>query len=276
MTQTTQGSTSANGNSTRVIRARYWHIVCNNYTPKDVTQWTHLLSQCEKYAWQYEIGEQGTPHIQGHIGFKNPRTFNSIKKLFPRAHIERVRNVKASEEYCQKISTRNGKSHVKGFKVKISREEMILNVEYKDVVWKDWQQDIINIINGPVDKRKVYWFWEPVGNTGKSFIAKYLALKYDAIIATGKTNDIFNQVKKWIEENEEIIQLPPTIIDNPRSDYGHINYSAIEQLKNGFMYSGKYEGGKITGLGPHIIIFANDKPDMDQLSHDRFVIHEIQ
>lgn len=275
MAQKAQCSTSENGNTKRVIRARYWHITVNNYTVEDMAQWTQLLLECEKYVWQCEVGENGNNHIQGHIGFKNPRGFEGLKKALPRAHIERVRNVKASEAYCQKAQTRAGETHIKGFKKIISREQMILDLEYKNVVWKDWQQDIINIIEGPVDKRKIYWYWEAEGNVGKSFIGKYLATKYDAIIATGKTNDIFNQVKTWVEENKDVIQLPPTVIDNPRSDFGHINYAAIEQLKNGFLYSGKYEGGKILGIGPHIFVFANDEPDMEQLSKDRFVIKKI-
>ena len=33
--------------------------------------------------------------------------------------------------------------------------------------FKDWQQDIIKIIEAEPDDRKVYWFWETVGNIKK-------------------------------------------------------------------------------------------------------------
>jgi len=39
--------------------------------------------------------------------------------------------------------------------------------------FKDWQNDIINIITGPVDDRKIYWFWEDTGGIGKSTFCKH-------------------------------------------------------------------------------------------------------
>lgn len=273
MTQVTQGDTSPNGNTTNSIRARIWSITINNYTDEDVTLWTQLLEGCEKYIWQYERGNSGTPHIQGHIVFKNPRTLKSLKTSLPRAHIEKVRNIKASEEYCQKQQSKDGECFIKGYDIipTKSLEERLLEIEYNDVIWRDWQQDVINIIEAPVDKRKVHWYWEATGNVGKSFLAKYLCLKYDCIIATGKTGDIFNQLLNWRNTHPDELQLPPILIDNPRSEFGHINYSALEQLKNGFIYSGKYEGGKVFGLSPHVIVFANSNCDTTQLSRDRIV-----
>lgn len=276
MTSVTQGDTTPNGNTTRIIRARVWQITINNYTEEDMTQLHSICEKCEKYIWQEEIGvEEKTPHIQGHLVFKNARTLKSMKNALPRAHIEKVRNIKASEEYCKKFDTRAGETHSKGYEPVKSLEERLLEIEYKDVVWKEWQQEVINTLNSVPDKRKIYWYWEEVGNVGKSFLAKYICLKYDCIIATGKTGDIFNQLMKWREKNPDELQIPPIIIDNPRSEYGHINYSAIESLKNGFIYSGKYEGGKIYGLSPHIIIFANGEPNTAELSEDRLVIKEL-
>lgn len=53
--------------------------------------------------WQYEQGEQGTPHIQGYVLFKNPRSFNSIKKQEPLAHIEKAHaDHSKNTHYCSK------------------------------------------------------------------------------------------------------------------------------------------------------------------------------
>lgn len=272
----TQVDTAPNGNTKKGIRARIWQIVINNYTEEHLTQWHKVLDKCEKYVWQYERGEkEETPHIQGHIVFKNAITFNSLKKQLPTAHIEKVRNIKASEEYCAKLETREGETFTKGFEAKISLKERLLNIEYSDVKWFDWQQDVIDILDGKVDKRKIYWYWEKNGNVGKSFLAKYICLKYNCIIATGKTGDIFNQLLSWRNDNPDELQLPPIIIDNPRSEFGHINYAAIEALKNGFIYSGKYEGGQVFGLSPHVIVFANSRPKSGELSEDRIVEYYI-
>lgn len=277
MTQKTQEDTSPNGNIKGVIRARIWHIVINNFTPEDLKSWKELCDQSLKYVWQEEIGKDTkTPHIQGHIEFKNPKKWTTLCNKLPRACIKKVRNIKASEDYCKKLDTRAGEVHQKGFDKKQSLEERLLEIKYKDVVWKDWQKNIINVIASTPDKRKIFWILDERGNAGKSFLCKYIALKYNCIIASGKTDNIFNQVLTWRTKNPDELQIPPVIIDVPRSEFAHVNYGAIEQLKNGFLYSGKYEGGKVFGLSPHVIIVANSPYKEGQMSEDRWVNIKIE
>jgi len=138
---------------------------------------------------------------------------------------------------------------------------------------KNWKQKILDIIAGEPDERKVYWFWEPVGNTGKSFLVKYIDWKYDAIIANGKQSDIFHQYRTFIEEKDDL----PTIalIDIPRSHENYVCYSTLEKIKDGLMHSGKYEGGKVRVLEHHLIVFANFLPKESTLSADRWEIVKI-
>lgn len=276
LTQLTLSPNSNNEQSSKWIRARIWHIVINNYTEEDLTQWNDLLKETEKYVWQFEIGgEKKTPHIQGHIVFKNARSRKAISKKIPRASIEKVRNITASENYCKKLITRNGEVFEKGFNKTKDLKQRLLEIEYKDVTWKPWQKKIIEILEGPINKREIHWFWENTGNVGKSYIAKYVCLRWNVIMASGKTNDIFNQLLEWREINPEILQFPIIIIDNPRSEFNHINYAAIEQLKNGFVYSGKYKGGQVFGLSPHCIVFANTPPNTSEISKDRLKVYHI-
>ena len=48
----------------------------------------HNLSKAVYTCGQLEIGENGTPHIQFAVHFKNARSIKSIKSLCPRAHFE--------------------------------------------------------------------------------------------------------------------------------------------------------------------------------------------
>lgn len=275
-TQEHKRDTSPNGNTTKGIRARVWFITWNNPTEECMTLWHKELKKTKKYIWQLEEGKENkTLHIQGHLEYANPVCFDTLRKRIPGAHIEKTRNIKQAEEYCQKYETSLGKVYKKGYEEELSLEERLINHEYKDIVWRQWQQNVLNIIEGEVNKREINWIYEPIGNIGKSFLCKYIGLKYNSIICSGKTNDIFNQVRNWRIENPNELQIPPVIVDIPRSEFSHTNYAAIESLKNGFLYSGKYEGGKIYGLSPHIIVMANSPPNTTQLSADRWNIMDL-
>lgn len=58
--------------------------------------------ECEYMVYGREIGEQETPHLQGFIKFRSPRSFNAVRNLLPRAHVEICRSVGASIQYCRK------------------------------------------------------------------------------------------------------------------------------------------------------------------------------
>lgn len=90
-------------------QAKYtsWIITLNNPTEEEKTSWKQIrLNHFVKEALgQIEVGENGTPHIQGYIRTDSVR-FSQIKKLFPRAHIEGAKNAIAARQYCQKQETR--------------------------------------------------------------------------------------------------------------------------------------------------------------------------
>lgn len=95
-----------NGDSGRT-RARTWCLTINNFDSSDIEK---LLAEKTKHlVFQSEVGESGTPHLQITIGYHNQIEFNSIKKNFPRAHIQKCKNLQASINYCSKEKTRDGR-----------------------------------------------------------------------------------------------------------------------------------------------------------------------
>lgn len=251
--------------NTKSLRSRKWCFTLNNWTKEEYDSIIYYLEHKKHtdFIVGKEIGINNTPHLQGFINCKNPISFKSLKNINNRWHLEKSKGSNTENyNYCSKEG--NYKTNMKE-----DRRNKFLN-KYKDVIWKDWQNDILNIINSPPEDRKINWVWESKGNIGKSFLSKYLYLKYHTIIADGKKDNIFNQILNFYENNTEEIEL--VILDIPRHNENYINYGAIEQIKNGLIYSGKYEGGCCYFDSPHIIIFSNFEPDMTKFSQDRYNI----
>jgi hypothetical protein len=87
-------------------RSRGWSIVINNYTDQCVA---HVKDMFEtKLGIDYgcfglEVGEKGTPHIQGYLYVKNKISFKKLKATFPTAHLEPTRGTSLqNRQYCAK------------------------------------------------------------------------------------------------------------------------------------------------------------------------------
>lgn len=83
-------------------KCRAYCFTLNNYTDLEYTTITNI--GCRYLCIGKEIGESGTPHLQGYVYFDNPRAFKSVKKdLGERAHIEKaVGTPKQASDYCKK------------------------------------------------------------------------------------------------------------------------------------------------------------------------------
>lgn len=262
MTETHPDTGGGNTSTPPEVRSRMWFFTLNNYETQEITMLLEYFSQAEKYRFQEEMGESGTPHLQGNVYFKNAKTLTQIKQLNNRIHWEKTRNPKKAFAYCGKTETRNGKTWEKGLpkKIKDPLEGKIL---------KDWQQEIMDIIKTEPDERTVYWYWEENGKVGKSALVKHLCLEKQAMLITGGSKrDMLYQISER-EEPPEII-----VINIPRSTRG-IDLSGIEEMKDGAFSSSKYKSGMYLMNPPHIFIFANYEPELDFLSVDKWVIKKI-
>lgn len=102
----TQSDTELRNTKNVTLRARNWTFTWNNYTAEDIDTVTQL--KYKRIVYQEEKGESGTPHLQGVIIFDNPRSFNSVKKMLPKCHLEIAKNIHAAINYCKKEDTRTG------------------------------------------------------------------------------------------------------------------------------------------------------------------------
>ena len=82
-----------------------WSVTINNPTDAD----DECIAQARQRNWkvegQKEKGENGTEHYQLMV-LSNQQRFSTIKKAFPRAHIEPAKNKEALLKYVNKEETR--------------------------------------------------------------------------------------------------------------------------------------------------------------------------
>lgn len=240
----------------------FWCFTYNNYDPESIVTIERLLQhECKWYVFQEETGANGTPHLQGIIRLNNKQRLTAMKRLInPSVHWEPTKSVKGSVAYCQKRETRTGKIYAHGIDIEPEPE---VDSPY------GWQQNIMDIIKTKPDKRKIHWFWEETGNVGKTTLAKYLVVKHDALMLSGKAADMYHMLSKYPNKRRLII------VDVPRCNVGYINYGAIEQIKNGLVFSGKYEGCQLVFDCPHVVVFANEPPHLEMMSNDRWHVVNI-
>lgn len=240
-----------------------WCFTFNNYLKEDIEILdTKFKEICKKYVFQEEVGEKTkTPHLQGAIWLKKKMRWTEFE-LNKKIHWSGMRNEERSIKYCQKSETAVGEPHIYGFPKPIKTLTEL----------KPWQQAIETLLlTTEPDGRTVHWYWDKKGGVGKSAFCKYMFIKHGAlVIQGGKLADIMN-----IIFNANMDNITTIIIDIPRSKGNKVSYSAVECILNGMITNTKYETGAKVFNPPHVIIFSNYKPDVEELSDDRWIITNI-
>ena len=265
---TGEGNTISSPSSSKQISpAVRWCFTLNNYTDDEISSIVPLFRDfCKIAFFSKEVGESGTPHLQGYCEFKvKKRPISVFGSATNRIKwIKSKGDMKSNLDYCSKSSPLY-------FSIGIPKPIKTITTN----MFYNYQQEIYDIIQEEPDDRTINWFWESNGKTGKSSFTKYLCVHHSAIVLNGKASDCFNAILDYIKTNNG--NAPEIIIfDIPRCQSDYISYQAIEKIKDGCFYSGKYEGGMCLFNPPHIICFSNYYPNYDAISHDRWNIQEIE
>jgi len=84
-------------------RHRGWVFTINNYTNDDKEMVKAVAVRSTYVIAGLEVGEQGTPHIQGYAYYANARSFAAMKKALPRANLQPAKGTGAQNKtYCSK------------------------------------------------------------------------------------------------------------------------------------------------------------------------------
>lgn len=287
-------------------KAKNWCFTLNNYDGAT------LLSYSEHYGrggvkyliYGREVGDSGTPHLQGFISFSHRKSMKQCKDfLTGNPHVEIARNLPASVEYCKKegefeeygemVYNDGRRSELDRFKDSVKEglydmkelRELHSNVcaRYPNFVHdfvkdhepmkavvehelRDWQVNAKAILDEEPDDRTIHFVVDTVGNSGKTWFAHWYCSKHDdaQVIVPGKKADM-------------AFCLDPAMrvffVDAPRSKQGeYIQYDFLEEVKNGFVFSPKYQSRVKRLKKCHLFVLMNECPDMHKLSEDRYNI----
>lgn len=256
--------------SSKKQQARSW--VFTMHEPKVDTVDTlceTLKGVAKKFVFQLEKAPTtGREHYQGWIMFKNAKTMGGVIKVLEGfgkpPHVEVARGDEdANIRYCTKPETKAGGPWTWGI-------TPMLRDPLAGVTLYTWQRKAIEEYNKEPDERTIRWFWDATGNCGKTALAKHLCMNKDTIYVNGKAADVKCAVAKLYADGKPprcvIFGIPRTVTAE------YVSYSALEEIKDGIFFSGKYESGMVTMNPPHVWVFANFAPDEEKLSKDRWSI----
>lgn len=244
----------------RCVPGKYWAFTLNNYEDDDVANLAKKFTEKKlEYLIGEEIGEEGTPHLQGFL--RREKIMRPMEMIGDkRIHWEKCGGSEMdNQRYCMK----DGK-YVTNMRV------------VKDVVKErgalDWQEEIIELCDKEPDDRSIHWYWDEEGNIGKTKLAIHLALKYGKrfLYVNGKASDIKCAIAQMKDKPKVVVW------GIPRTKQEYVDYAALEEVKDGIFFSGKYESGMVIYPNPHVIVLCNFPPETNKLSADRWIIKNLR
>lgn len=164
---------------------RNWCFTWNNYTDEA----ERILSEypCTYMVVGKEVGENGTPHLQGYVEFGGSKRLETLKNAWGNApHFEpRMGTAKQASEYCKKDGnfTERGQISQQGKRSDLNEAAMAImdkNVKIMDVIKENPKLGLIymrrmkelrmEMYGDRKEAPKVIWLWGRTG-VGKSRVA---------------------------------------------------------------------------------------------------------
>lgn len=133
---------------------------------------------------------------------------------------------------------------------------------------RDWQAELNQELLKAPDDRKITFVVDVEGNSGKTWFAKYFCRLHE----NAQYMEMAKKADMAYSLNPEVKTL---FVNCTRQQLEFLNYSFLEAVKDGMVFSPKYESGmKILGK-VHVVVMMNNYPDMEALSKDRYNVVEL-
>jgi len=256
-------------------KAFIFQLECTNNSTR--TEKNEDLIQFDRDNWHYQIYYCTSARVSREL-----TELNAFLKLdVGRVHVSIASSdgVKDLKTYCMKkdCTYRDGPWADKPMEDILKEIEAKKPYDGSDLPPSDCmytcQQDLEFYCKGDVDPRETLVWYDQVGRSGKTIACKSICFKNGGLPLTyGKAEDIANLVlSQDVLPQLLIFNLPrtkPNAAFVPTMDM----WNAIEQLKDGTVITGKYQGGVRLFTPRQVCVLTNVLPPMEALSMDRWLI----
>lgn len=304
--------------------AKRWCFTLNNYTDDDLTRVKDFLTPetCVFAIVGKEVGDSGTRHLQGFIHFRARKTFVSVHKALPGAHLEVSKGTDIENQvYCKKggdvfveVGVPAHKNEVNSsfvdayrladlvadggdlcelvdssdeLKIAYAKHQRLVDslihkrrkksmeagyMSYfteQNFVFYKWQSDLYDeLTQTDPHHRKIIWYIDQEGGAGKStFAAVFIART-----ASAARYGVVRPADLAFSYNGERV----VFFDLARASRDLYSLCGLmEELKNGEIFSGKYESTTKRFRPPHVVVFSNGGPPKGAFSADRLDIRRL-
>ena len=251
----------------QISPAKRWCFTLNNWTEDELSSISSKFRVlCSICLIGSEVGDEGTPHLQGYVEFLTKCRPKS-HELTERIHWEKCKGTRDDNvRYCSKDSDVVFTMGLPPALKLISEASLY-----------PYQRVICDALLAPVDDRKILWFYGPK-DIGKTALLKLLCNPegiYKACILPPTRRHALSQVQK--------LPLTFSFVFNLTADQSAYQtnefFSILESVKDGLFATGfgTDNNSMCVRNSSHILICANERPDFSKTEIDRkrFEVFEI-
>ena len=153
-------------------------------------------------------------------------------------------------------------------------------IDYETAVLKPWQSELMKHIDNPSD-RNILWVQGEKCGEGKTWFQKYVQslLGRRRVVAGGiniqcNSPSIAHALSKRPLATTDIFLFNIGKAQNRETE---VNYSFIEDLKDGNVFASKYDSKELMIKVPNVVmVFSNNTPKVKELARDHWNIFTIE
>lgn len=241
------------------MTSRSWSYTLNNPDDSDIEQFKSFI--CSSHRCALEIGDEGTPHLQGCISFKKVYRLVGLKKLNPKVHWEITKSVDHSMNYCTKGEILIDEKGSQGQRndLKKAVDELISGKNIEEVAMDNPMAYIksfrgLEKLNYIMKKKQMCYepcevtvLWGPTrsGKSRKAFEIDHLLYSVPKSNGNNLWFDGYNGEKTILFDDF----------------YGNIDYGLMLNICDGHPMQVNFKGGMTVKNWNHVIFTSNKPPD---------------